>query len=97
MPDPAVPADSRRNPHCSRCGDTRGGPFGHETSECTYRRPPEHPGGYAVAWAELRGYVAEAVEDGGTIDPAELLAYMDELKRQALAPTLQWIKEMGRG
>lgn len=27
---------SRRNPHCSNCGDLRGGPFGHETSECTY-------------------------------------------------------------
>jgi hypothetical protein len=24
----------RRNPHCSNCGDLRGGPFGHETSEC---------------------------------------------------------------
>jgi hypothetical protein len=27
----------RRNPHCSNCGDERGGPFGHETSECAYR------------------------------------------------------------
>lgn len=27
----------RRNPHCSNCGDLRGGPFGHETSECRYR------------------------------------------------------------
>jgi hypothetical protein len=26
----------RRNPHCSNCGDTRGGPVGHETSECTH-------------------------------------------------------------
>jgi len=26
----------RRNPHCSNCGDERGGQFGHETSECTY-------------------------------------------------------------
>lgn len=25
-----------RNPHCSNCGDTRGGPRGHETSECTW-------------------------------------------------------------
>lgn len=30
----------RRNPHCSNCGDTRGGPIGHEISECTFRRPP---------------------------------------------------------
>jgi hypothetical protein len=27
----------RRNPHCSNCGDERGGPFGHEISECLYR------------------------------------------------------------
>lgn len=26
----------RRNVHCSNCGDERGGPFGHETSECRY-------------------------------------------------------------
>lgn len=26
----------RRNPHCSNCGDERGGPFGHEISECKY-------------------------------------------------------------
>ena len=26
----------RRNVHCSNCGDERGGPFGHETSECQY-------------------------------------------------------------
>jgi hypothetical protein len=26
----------RRNPHCSNCGDLRGGPFGHEISECKY-------------------------------------------------------------
>jgi hypothetical protein len=27
-----------RNVHCSNCGDTRGGPVGHEISECTFRR-----------------------------------------------------------
>ena len=27
----------RRNPHCSNCGDLRGGPMGHEISECRYR------------------------------------------------------------
>lgn len=27
----------RRNVHCSNCGDERGGPFGHEISECAYR------------------------------------------------------------
>lgn len=32
--------ERRRNVHCSSCGDTRGGPVGHETSECTYQRPP---------------------------------------------------------
>lgn len=27
---------ARRNPWCSNCGDTRGGPVGHEISECTW-------------------------------------------------------------
>ncbi|WIM97823.1 hypothetical protein ACTOB_001377 [Actinoplanes oblitus] len=31
----------RRNPHCSNCGDERGGPVGHEISECTFRRGGE--------------------------------------------------------
>lgn len=34
----AITAKERRNPHCSNCGDGRGGPFGHEISECTFRR-----------------------------------------------------------
>ena len=29
--------DVRRNPHCTNCGDLRGGPMGHETSECRWR------------------------------------------------------------
>jgi hypothetical protein len=28
----------QRNPYCSRCGDTRGGPYGHEMNECTWGR-----------------------------------------------------------
>lgn len=24
------------NPHCAECGDTRGGPYGHEAHECTW-------------------------------------------------------------
>jgi hypothetical protein len=28
---------NRRNVHCAKCGDTKGGPFGHETSECTWK------------------------------------------------------------
>jgi hypothetical protein len=51
----------RRNPHCSNCGDERGGDFGHEISECQYRSgmtaaelaatmPPEK---WARYWAAL--------------------------------------------
>lgn len=29
-----------RNVHCSNCGDTRGGPVGHEISECTFNHAP---------------------------------------------------------
>jgi hypothetical protein len=27
----------RRNPHCSNCGDDRGGPYGHEGFECVWQ------------------------------------------------------------
>lgn len=42
IPD-QVPVEWKRevfpsNPYCMRCGDTRGGPYGHETNECVYRR-----------------------------------------------------------
>jgi len=41
MSDTNPPAADRattrnRNQHCMNCGDNRGGPIGHETSECTY-------------------------------------------------------------
>jgi hypothetical protein len=29
----------RRNPHCSNCGDDRGGPYGHEAFECGWVEP----------------------------------------------------------
>ena len=34
---PWLEVDRRRNPHCPNCGDLRGGPMGHETSECRHR------------------------------------------------------------
>ena len=38
------------NPHCSRCGDERGGPYGHETNECTWRRgDPAHDAALAAS------------------------------------------------
>ncbi|MEV6035995.1 hypothetical protein AB0L65_32910 [Nonomuraea sp. NPDC052116] len=49
---------------------------------------------YASAWTELRGYVAEADASGGTIDPASMLRYLDELKRRALAPGRDWIAKL---
>lgn len=36
MGGPLSEAERPRNQHCMNCGDTRGGPMGHETSECTY-------------------------------------------------------------
>lgn len=33
---PGQPQAARQNTHCSNCGDTRGGPVGHEISECTW-------------------------------------------------------------
>lgn len=37
LAEKVVRPGARRNVFCSICGDTRGGPAGHETSECTYR------------------------------------------------------------
>lgn len=45
------------------------------------------------AWTELRGYVEAAAEDGGPFVAAELLAYMDELKRVAIQPSRDWMKQ----
>lgn len=45
---------------------------------------------YVTAWAQLTSYVQEAVDDGGTIEPAALRDYMRELKRAANAPTRAW-------
>ncbi|MCB5168028.1 hypothetical protein LG634_24775 [Streptomyces bambusae] len=52
---------------------------------------------YASAWTELTGYVQEAVDDGGTITPADLLAYMTELRGKALAEVREWTRRMAAG
>ncbi len=46
---------------------------------------------YGDVWPELTGWVQAAEEDGEQIDPTELLAYMRELKRRALAPVREWV------
>lgn len=46
---------------------------------------------YGGCWAELTGYVQEAVSDGGVIQPADMLTYLAELKRKALAPVREWM------
>jgi len=46
----------RRNTHCSNCGDERGGPVGHEISECTYRpAAPQRPESLTrwLTWLEI--------------------------------------------
>jgi hypothetical protein len=48
------------------------------------------------AWVELRGYVAEAEADGKPLTAAELLAYMDELRRNAREPIKQWMEGLRR-
>lgn len=52
---------------------------------------------YHSAWTELTGYVREAANDGGTITPADLLAYMQELRRNALAPAREWMRRITDG
>lgn len=45
---------------------------------------------YAGVWSELTGYVREAVDDGGIINPVEFADYLRELKHRANAPTRAW-------
>ncbi|MGW3196278.1 hypothetical protein ACWDBD_17165 [Streptomyces sp. NPDC001118] len=45
---------------------------------------------YASAWADLSGYVDQAVEDGKPIDPKILRAYMQQLRRKAMNPPRDW-------
>lgn len=47
-----------------------------------------------AAWTELRGYVSGAVEDGGTINPTDMAAYMDELKQKWLQPIREAMDEL---
>lgn len=54
--------------------------------------PP--PAKYSDAWTELTGYVQEAANDGGQIDPENLAAYMRELRHKALAPAREWIRNI---
>ncbi|MFJ5804835.1 hypothetical protein [Streptomyces sp. NPDC093093] len=49
---------------------------------------------YSDVWPELVGWVQAAQEDGEQIDPAQLLEYLGELKRRALAPVRQWMDEV---
>ena len=55
------------------------------------RIPPMPQDDYGASWAELTGYVQEAVADGGVIKPAEFLIYLAELKRAALKPVTEWM------
>ncbi len=56
--------DRRRNTYCSNCGDTRGGPIGHEASECTFERAapaevPQQPRTLINRWRNRGGRVIE--------------------------------------
>jgi hypothetical protein len=66
----------RRNTHCSNCGDERGGPVGHEISECLYRSgvtvtelaatmPPDKKSAYFDAAIDAYFERADRVEKGG--------------------------------
>lgn len=57
--------------------------------------PP--PARYGDVWQELVGYVQQAFDDGGQIDPAHLLDYMRELRHKALAPAREWIRGVVEG
>lgn len=49
---------------------------------------------YGSVWAELTGYVQQAAADGAQIAPEDLLAYLAELRRKALAAVRQWMTDV---
>ena len=55
---------NRRNQHCMNCGDTRGGPVGHDTNECTYGRTGTKPD---LAAAVARHNAKLSAEDRASI------------------------------
>jgi hypothetical protein len=46
---------------------------------------------WSTAWATLRTYLQGAAEDDGELRAADVIAYMDELKRTTLRPMGAWI------
>ena len=50
---------------------------------------------YGSVWTELRGYVQRAADDGDQINPVDLLTYLVELRRRALAPVRDWMDKIG--
>lgn len=52
---------------------------------------------YGSSWTELRGYVQQAARDGDHLNPDDLLAYLDELHRRALAPVKEWMEQVRGG
>jgi hypothetical protein len=52
---------------------------------------------YPGVWAELTGYVQAHAEDRDPINAADLLAYLRELKRKALAPVREWMADVKAG
>lgn len=58
---PAYADDTDSNPYCNRCGDLRGGPYGHDTNECTWRHGnPAHDAALAAADLAVIEAIAEA-------------------------------------
>ena len=45
---------------------------------------------YASAWVTLQGYIRQAGADGDEIKPEDLIRFMADLKREALAPVRAW-------
>lgn len=48
------------------------------------------------SWVVLTGYVSSAVDDGNPIDAKDMLAFMVQLKREALAPIKAWLATLGK-
>lgn len=63
-PTPEPQADVMVSPQCAKCGDTRGGQPGHETSECRWSPEPQADSKLGLmAEEDINAAVAAAVDE----------------------------------
>lgn len=93
-----------RNRHCTTCGDTRGGPYGHEAYECTYQpsaidhhRTVKRDGDWWSGQCSCGVHTARWHAEALTMDMLMLnCKYLEEDRRNGVVPWPESGTEAGR-